>query len=93
MAADEAILQRFFNSPHFAKASSLLTWAFELLYALVVIAAFTVLILNITKLARSKDRGLKDERGKALGGILISGCCIAVLGGFGTVVALLLGVI
>ena len=91
MTADDAILQRFFGSGHFAKVSSLLTWGFELLYALMVLAAFTVLILNITKLARA--RGVANERGKALGGILVSGCCIAVLGGFGIAVALLLGFI
>ena len=58
-----------------------MTWALELLYALAVIGAFVAMIINITKLSQSA--GNPRGRADALHGILVSGGCIAALGGIG----------
>lgn len=86
VGADSELINRFLTSPHFTSLTSLLVWGLELLYALLLILAFAVLIMNITKLARA--RGEHNERGKAMGAIFASCICIAILGGIGTVVLL-----
>lgn len=61
------------------------SWALQLLYSIVTIAAFVALIVNITKLGMSG--GNPQARSNALRNILISGLCLTVLGSLGIVYA------
>lgn len=91
MSISSVVTNGFLNSPHLANLLKAGSWALRLIYALVTLSALVALIINITKLACSA--GNPVERSRALHNIGISGVCLAVLGGLGTVYAIFIGII
>lgn len=91
MSISDTVTDGFLNSPHLTNLLKVGSWALRLVYALVTLAALAALIINITKLACSGGNPM--ERSRALHNIGISGICLAVLGGLGTVYAIFVGII
>lgn len=87
----DSLLGRIFKSSHLTELFDTAGWIFELLYAVIVMAAMAAVIINITKLARSA--GNPVERSRALTGILVSGACLSLLGSLGLIFIVLVGFI
>lgn len=91
MSISSVVTDGFLNSSHLANLLKVGSWALRLIYALVTLGALVALIINITKLACSS--GNPAERSRALHNIWVSGICLAILGGLGTVYAIFIGMI
>lgn len=87
MKPSEGLIRNIFGD-HFKKLLSTFSWALQLTYGIVTLIAFIAFFINVTKLARSS--GNPQGREQAMRGIIISGCCIALLGSIGLVYILVL---
>lgn len=81
------IINRILTGAGFSGFTGIVTLLFSVLYAVAIITVIIILCLNITKLSRSGDN--PDKRDEAKMGIYICLGCLAVLGGFGVIYALL----
>lgn len=82
------ILKNIFSSESFKNLLEIVQSLLQLVYAIMTLTAMVILIVNITKLALSG--GVSQRRSEALHGIMVSGICLTILGGIGTVFVLIL---
>ena len=82
------ILKSIFTSEAFIGFLSIMKSLLQLTYAIITLVTMVALIVNITKLALSGDSPAR--RSEAAHGILVSGLCLTILGGIGTVFLLIL---
>lgn len=83
----DEIIARILGGDGFSGFVSIALLFFKLLYAVTIITVIVLFCINIANLARSGGNPMKRDTAKR--GIYICGGCIAVLGGFGAIYALL----
>lgn len=84
-SSTDTITEAIVGGPHMQNLLRYGGRAIQVIYSLVTLAAMAGFIINVAKLATSS--GNPAGRSQALRNILISGICLAVLGGLGIIYA------
>lgn len=84
-----SLITNILGGEHAGTLIKVAAWGIQLLYGVVVLGCFAAFFVNVARLAMSS--GNPAARSTAVKGIIISGGCLAVLGGIGIVFVLIIG--
>lgn len=88
LEGDNTVLQNIFGSQHFGDFLSILVFIIGIIMAIVAITAIVALAINITRFAQAGSN--PHKRAEAQHNMLICGICLGIVGGFGTIYAIIM---